>query len=146
MGTIQSTYDFPLGGKAIIVGKVVDIKSGEALPGASIEILNTTYGCATDLDGGYQIFNLGRGTYTIKARYIGYKSTFLANVKLHNNQFAVINFELADSKTPLPTSNSRPNPSATRPAKPSGAPEARSPMSSTKPPKPSPAQSKASTP
>ena len=98
-GIIHSTYKFPLGGNAIVVGKVIDIKSMEALIGVNIKIYDTsnTYRCATDLDGNYHMFNIWNGTYTIEARYIGYKSAFLTNIKLGCDQLTVINFELADS-------------------------------------------------
>ncbi len=103
-GIIHSThYDIPLNGRAAIVGKVVDAKNKEPMPGVNILVANTSFGQATDLDGEYQILGILPGTYTFRASdiglvdTIGYKTAVLSNIKLRENQLTVIDFELADT-------------------------------------------------
>ena len=56
-----------------ITGKVVDVNSGDALPGADIFIQGTSLGVASNLNGSYYIINIPPGKYTIVAKYIGYE-------------------------------------------------------------------------
>ncbi len=57
-----------------IKGKVTDVNSGEALPGANVILVGTSIGAATDMNGNYTILNVPSGTYKIRASYIGYKN------------------------------------------------------------------------
>ncbi len=45
----------PVIGQNVVTGTVTDAENGEALPGVSIRILNTTKGAITDLDGNYSV-------------------------------------------------------------------------------------------
>ncbi len=56
-----------------IQGKVVD-NTNEPLIGVSVTIKGTTKGASTDMDGNFTIKNIERGSYTIVASYIGYKT------------------------------------------------------------------------
>jgi iron complex outermembrane receptor protein len=60
-------------GNTAIIGTVKDETLGEALWGASILVLGTSYGSSTDFDGNYIIQNLPAGTYTLRISYIGYQ-------------------------------------------------------------------------
>ena len=60
-------------GYAKIKGNVTDSLTGEKLFGASVGIIGTSLGAATNVDGEYTISNIKPGTYTIMIRYIGYK-------------------------------------------------------------------------
>jgi TonB-dependent receptor len=57
-----------------ITGKVIDVTTREALPGASILVKGTTIGAATDRDGNYTIQGAPAGNDTLVISYIGYKS------------------------------------------------------------------------
>ena len=59
--------------KGIIVGSVVDSKSGEYLPGANVMLLTTNIGTSTNKDGSFRIANVPPGSYILTVRYIGYK-------------------------------------------------------------------------
>ncbi len=60
-----------------IRGRVTDRETGNALPGASVIIQNTTIGAATDWDGRYVIHNVDAGVQTLKISYVGYQSVSL---------------------------------------------------------------------
>ena len=71
---------------------IVRSNKGEALPGATVEIVHkptgTKYFSTSDFDGGYAAQGLRPGgPYTVKVTYIGYKTTEITdiNVGLGNN-------------------------------------------------------------
>jgi TonB-dependent receptor len=53
-------------------GRIVDIQSGEYLPGANVMLEGTSYGGTTDREGIFWISNIPSGDYTLLVRYIGY--------------------------------------------------------------------------
>lgn len=65
-----------------LTGKVVDKKSGEALPFVNVVIEGTTLGAATDLDGKYTILNIPPGKYSVKFQYVGYQTKIVQNVQI----------------------------------------------------------------
>jgi iron complex outermembrane receptor protein len=57
-----------------VSGKITDAKTGEALPGATVIIQNTTVGVASDHWGRYHLDNLKPGSYILQASYVGYSA------------------------------------------------------------------------
>lgn len=57
---------------ADLPGKITDASSGEGLPGASLFVLETEQGTATDPLGRFTLRGLSPGTYTVEVRYLGY--------------------------------------------------------------------------
>ena len=55
-----------------IRGVVID-SDKEILPGASITIDGTTIGTVSDTNGKFEITGLKKGTYTLKASFIGHQ-------------------------------------------------------------------------
>jgi outer membrane receptor protein involved in Fe transport len=55
-----------------VVGRVTDAKSGAGLAGATVVIEGTSRSGTTGNDGRYRIAEVPPGTYTVRARYIGY--------------------------------------------------------------------------
>ncbi|QQS36089.1 MAG: carboxypeptidase-like regulatory domain-containing protein [Ignavibacteriales bacterium] len=80
--------------KAIVVGRVLDKVSNDPLIGAYIILEESEFGGATDLLGNYVILNISPGTYNICAKYIGYKTAVLDDVKLDKNNIYIIDFRL----------------------------------------------------
>ncbi len=83
-----------------ITGRVIDRGTKSALPGASVYLLKTNLGCATDLNGNYSITDVPAGTYTLRVSYIGYKTQTIkitvstTNETLHRNfSLEVLNIE-----------------------------------------------------
>ena len=80
-----------------IVGKVVDEESGEALIGANVLIDGTNLGAATDVSGDFVILNIPPGSYTVTAKYIGYRDVRFENIKVSVNLTTEANFSLASN-------------------------------------------------
>lgn len=64
-------------GQATISGIVTDSLTNEALFGASVVILGTSQGAATDFNGEYKIPNVAEGNIKIKVSYVGYATKTL---------------------------------------------------------------------
>ncbi len=65
---------------------IVKDESGEPLVGANIIIDGITLGTATDFEGRYVILNIRAGTYTLRFRYIGYKTYVVENIRISADQ------------------------------------------------------------
>lgn len=76
--------------KFTISGNIKDAKNGESLIGATISVLDKTIGVKSNEYGFYSI-TLPEGTYTLKARYIGFKEE-IKEIKLDGNKS--INWDL----------------------------------------------------
>lgn len=60
--------------RASLSGIVIDLVSGETLPGVNVIIQSLGRGGTTDIDGKYSISNLRPGTYTVSISYVGYET------------------------------------------------------------------------
>ena len=77
-----------------IAGRVVDAATRQALPSVNIQIVGTSYGAATDVDGNYFIINVPVGTYTLHASMIGYAAKTVSNVKVMLDMTTTIDFRM----------------------------------------------------
>lgn len=88
-----------------IAGKVVDKKTGEALPGANVMLtsvwsgsrevpIEKPMGAATNVNGEYFIINIPPGSYNIKVSYIGFKEEIRTKVKVQIDKTTRLNFQL----------------------------------------------------
>ena len=73
-----------------IEGKITDRRTKRPLPFANIQILETTLGTSSNVDGKY-LLKLEKGNYKLVASYIGYKSD---TISLKLNMDVPINFKL----------------------------------------------------
>jgi hypothetical protein len=62
-----------LGEASRVRGRIIDRQSGEPLIGATVYIVETQMGTASDLDGSF-IMKLSKGQYTIRISFVGYQS------------------------------------------------------------------------
>ncbi|MEK7818586.1 MAG: TonB-dependent receptor [Bacteroidota bacterium] len=83
--------------KGVIEGKVIDEKTGEAIPGANVKIKGTYYGAASNFNGEYKILNINSGEYTLEASLIGYTTVLHTGVKVLPNQNLTINIKLKET-------------------------------------------------
>jgi hypothetical protein len=81
-----------------ISGKVTDFESGEPLIGANVIINGTSLGAATNVDGEYIILNVPPNTYSITAKYIGYKDVTNNNIRVSVNVTTEVNFALPSAQ------------------------------------------------
>jgi hypothetical protein len=77
-----------------IVGVVVDVKTGEPLPGANVLIKGTDMGAATGLDGYFIILNVSPDIYDIQASMMGYESVTQTGVEVTTDHTTQIRFKL----------------------------------------------------
>ncbi|RMD91614.1 MAG: TonB-dependent receptor [Calditrichaeota bacterium] len=80
-----------------IVGRVVDADTNEPLPGANVQLVGTTLGAATDLNGNFVILNVPPGIYTVKISFIGYQTVELKGVRVNVDFTTRINQKLKPS-------------------------------------------------
>lgn len=57
-----------------LTGRISDVVSGEALPGATVSVLGTAIGAATDLEGEFWLRHVPSGDQTIAISYVGYET------------------------------------------------------------------------
>jgi outer membrane receptor protein involved in Fe transport len=80
-----------------IVGKVVDAKTGEGLPGANLTVKGTYYGGTTDIDGNVRVERVNPGAYTVEVSLLGYKLVRFTDVKVEPGQTATIRAKLEET-------------------------------------------------
>jgi iron complex outermembrane recepter protein len=90
MGILASCYSY---GQFTINGKV-NSASGEALMGATIVLDGSTNGAVADGDGNYRLSDLPKGTYVLKANFLGYEEQ-VQKIELTAN--ATVNFSLEEN-------------------------------------------------
>src|ERR1700752_691138 len=77
-----------------IVGKIIDGKTGETLPGATVLIEGTIKGGSADFDGNFSINNVSAGTHNLVVSYITYDTKKLNGVKVKENDVLTLNITL----------------------------------------------------
>jgi outer membrane receptor protein involved in Fe transport len=80
-----------------LVGTITDKSNGDALIGVNVELAEAAMGAATDFEGYYLINNIPPGTYTVRATYVGYRSTEVQNVEISVDQTTTINIVLEET-------------------------------------------------
>jgi len=83
-----------------VVGRVTDRRAGTGLVGATVWIDGTSRSATTDADGRYHLGGVAPGSYTVRARRIGYAYQRL-DVMVVANQQTAADFALAISTTQL---------------------------------------------
>ncbi len=86
----------PVAATGTIVGRVADGKAGTAIAGATVVIEGTRHTATAGNDGRYRIAGVAPGTYTVRARYIGY-APGAASVTVSAGQEATADFTLEKS-------------------------------------------------
>ena len=81
-------------GTGKVAGTVTDATTGEALPGAAVQLLGTTLGTATHLDGNYYIIGVPVGTYDVRVSFVGYQTETVAGAEVNTGYTRELNFAL----------------------------------------------------
>lgn len=93
---ILFTIHIPLSAQSsgTISGKVNDLATGEPLIGASIQIIGSTLGSSTDIEGHYTIKKLMPGKYKLRASFVSYDALILDSVQVSAGNTTVLNISL----------------------------------------------------
>jgi hypothetical protein len=83
-----------------IRGTVYDKETNNPLPAASVIIVGTQLGSATDVNGNYIIKNVKPGTYKVQARFIGYGAQ-TKEVTVRPGETATVDFYLSPTALQL---------------------------------------------
>lgn len=84
-----------------ISGKVVDSKTNEPIPFATVVVVGTSLGASSDAEGKYVILNVPPGTYTITAGLIGYQGERVLNIGVSVDFTTTLNFSLKESSVEM---------------------------------------------
>ena len=76
-------------------GRVVD-QNGQPLISATVLVVGTTYGAATDLDGVYNILRIPPGTVSVRVSSIGYQTQLVEGVQIASNTTTTLDVTLVD--------------------------------------------------
>ncbi|MEO6303035.1 MAG: carboxypeptidase-like regulatory domain-containing protein [Bacteroidia bacterium] len=92
-------FSITIGQTGRISGTILDSKTGETLPGATILIEGTGKGASTDFDGKFALNNVPAGKVTLVASYISYNSKKIGEVIVKDNDVTDINILLEPSSS-----------------------------------------------
>ncbi|UCE67016.1 MAG: TonB-dependent receptor [Candidatus Zixiibacteriota bacterium] len=96
VAVLLMTFSSALAGTAgKIAGRIIDQESKEPLPGVSVQIIGTTTGAATNIQGEFFIINVPPGSHTLKASLVGYGPVEVKNVVVSVDLTTTIDFELS---------------------------------------------------
>lgn len=85
-----------------LTGRVLDSRTGQGLPGASVVVVGTEKGAAADAHGFYIVLDLPVGRYDIEVAMVGYRSLALTDVLVESDRTTRQDFRLAETAVPVP--------------------------------------------
>ncbi len=86
--------------KGTLQGTILDSKNSDPLIGATVKIVNSDKGTATDIDGFFSIPNIEVGIYEIEISYVSFKTELLKNIKIEADKTTELKINLSEeSKT-----------------------------------------------
>jgi len=80
-----------------ISGRVTDRATGEGLIGASVVVVGTSLGAATDADGRYVIINIPPGKHDVRISMVGYIGTAVTDARVVVDQTTALDVKLEAS-------------------------------------------------
>lgn len=83
----------------VIVGSVKDEKTGEPLLAATISVVGTKLGGATDLDGKYAIKNVPAGLHSLRISYVGYAQKVITGIAVSGDETVAMDIKLEPMST-----------------------------------------------
>lgn len=82
-------------------GTVTDAQTGETIPGATIQLIETSLGAISDENGFYNIKNIPARTYSVQASFVGYETVVKYNVVIRSGGTPDLNFQLKEAVSQL---------------------------------------------
>lgn len=80
-----------------IVGKVVEAKTGEGLPGANITVKGTSHGGTSDINGNFHVDQISPGAYTVEVSLLGYKLVQFTDVRVEAGKDIALRAKLEET-------------------------------------------------
>jgi outer membrane receptor protein involved in Fe transport len=84
-----------------IVGRIVDATTGAGIPEAGVQVVGTTLGTRSGVDGRFTLAGVPAGTVTLQARRIGYASKSVTGLLLESGKTLDQSIALATSSVQL---------------------------------------------
>ncbi|MFQ3599377.1 MAG: TonB-dependent receptor [Chloroherpetonaceae bacterium] len=78
----------------VIEGEVIDRDTKQEIIGAKLEVLNTTFGAVSDVNGNFRLSGLPVGTYRLKVTAPEYKVIIRSDVRVGSSQSTKLTIEL----------------------------------------------------
>lgn len=78
-------------------GTITDRRTGEPLVGASVLLVGTSTGSATDFDGRFRIASIPTGIYTVRVQSVGYEAVNLTDIVIRSQRETELNATLTPS-------------------------------------------------
>src|SRR5947207_2484445 len=85
------------GTAGILEGNVVDKDTHDPLIGASVQIIGTTQGAATDLEGHFLISNVEAGSYDLRVTNVGYQTVVYKDVVVRPDLRTKVSIEMVQT-------------------------------------------------
>lgn len=79
-----------------VAGRVVDKRTGHAIPFASVTLPEVKRGGLTDSEGQYSISNVPPGTWEVRVQFLGYQPGSQAGVAVTAGRTTTVNFAMVD--------------------------------------------------
>ena len=86
--------------QGVIVGQVIDGRTGSPIASAQVSIVGTQLGTLTDREGNFRIPNVAAGPQQVRAVFIGFR-TSTQEVQVLGGQTVTANFQLSESAVAL---------------------------------------------
>ena len=107
MGTVaraqESTKTTPAGPVGRIVGRILDASTGQGLSEVGVQIVGTTLGTMSAVEGRYAVPSIPAGTVTIQVRRIGYAPKTVTGILLNAGQTLEQNITMQAATVQLQT-------------------------------------------
>ncbi len=84
-----------------ITGRIIDTKSGQGIPSAGVQIVGTTIGVQSGVDGRYTITRVPAGTTTLQVRRIGYGPKTITGIVVPANGSIELDISLSSADVQL---------------------------------------------
>ena len=99
----QPTNNAPSGPVGRIVGRILDASTGQGLTDVGVQVVGTTLGITSGVEGRYAIPNIPAGTVTIQVRRIGYAPKTVTGILLNAGQTLEQNITMQPATVQLQT-------------------------------------------
>src|SRR5512141_3030861 len=81
----------------IVTGEIRDAATRQSLPAATISLMGTSYGAASDSLGRFGIRIVEPGKCLVRASYVGYETAILSDIGVAQSRNTTVNFDLTSA-------------------------------------------------